>query len=289
MRASSLRKIFIIIFFLSFGMIFGCLKTKSEIIKVQDKTELELFIPKVFQEIDGAIEEARQAGKDIECPEDFSEVLRLRNLAYKRYWDCRHCEWHKQVKDAREKLEALCPLPKALFVLLPDPDGTVGKMSITSPVGSQVLDEAYLSTGLDRPDEIPSTPKKMTKEQVQRIFGAALGALPEAPVIFTLYFKIGSTGPTEESLRELPKIVEAIKARHAIDISVIGHTDRIGAADFNRKLSLKRAARVAEMLISHGINRDIIDVVSHGEHNLQITTPDNVSEAKNRRVEIHVR
>jgi outer membrane protein OmpA-like peptidoglycan-associated protein len=46
---------------------------------------------------------------------------------------------------------------------------------------------------------------------------------------------------------------------------------------------------VGQLLIENGVAADKIEMSSHGEENLLIKTRDNVSEPKNRRVEIIVR
>ena len=106
---------------------------------------------------------------------------------------------------------------------------------------------------------------------------------------FLLYFKSGGAVLTAESEAMLTEIQAVIKTRDSNDISVVGHTDRVGAADVNAALSLKRAETVADWLVNGGVNRDIIEITSHGEENPVIPTEDNVAEPKNRRVEVTVR
>jgi outer membrane protein OmpA-like peptidoglycan-associated protein len=73
-----------------------------------------------------------------------------------------------------------------------------------------------------------------------------------------------------------------------MDVSVIGHTDTIGTRDYNYQLSLRRARKVADLLASHGVDRNMLDIESHGEDNLLVKTGDQVREPRNRRVEITV-
>jgi len=70
---------------------------------------------------------------------------------------------------------------------------------------------------------------------------------------------------------------------------VIGHTDRVGNAQFNDKLSLQRAERVRGELVKLGIAESRIQVAGRGERELLVQTPDDIAEARNRRVEINVR
>jgi len=72
-------------------------------------------------------------------------------------------------------------------------------------------------------------------------------------------------------------------------VVVIGHTDRVGNDQFNDKLSLQRAERVRGELVKLGISGSRIQVAGRGERELLVLTPDDVAEARNRRVEINVR
>ena len=68
-----------------------------------------------------------------------------------------------------------------------------------------------------------------------------------------------------------------------------GHTDTTGNAQNNAELGMRRANVVRSMLVQTGLSTLMIDVRSHGEAELLVPTADNVSEPRNRRVEITVR
>src|SRR5690606_13296155 len=69
-------------------------------------------------------------------------------------------------------------------------------------------------------------------------------------------------------------------------IVVEGHTDSVGADDYNMKLSQSRADSVRSYLVSRGVPTNIISAVGRGETTpvAQNTTPE--GRANNRRVEI---
>jgi outer membrane protein OmpA-like peptidoglycan-associated protein len=116
-----------------------------------------------------------------------------------------------------------------------------------------------------------------------------MAAEPPKPEIFNLYFRNGSTQLDGESLLMLSEILDSIRKRNSFDISVNGHSDRVGPASFNRRLSLQRAIRIRSLLIKAGVNPATISAASHGEGNPLIRTADNVAEPRNRRVEVIVR
>lgn len=182
-----------------------------------------------------------------------------------------------------------CALNENYFLLLPDPDGKVGKVEITNKGGAQVLSEPDQAVTVGGMNKAPGPPFKMEKKQITELFGEALSAQPDPPLLFTLYFKKGSSDLTEESEKILPQILEAIKKRKATDISVVGHTDRVGPRELNFKLGMSRASSFRHRLVYLGIDPGIIEVTSHGEDNPLVKTADEVVEPRNRRIEVVVR
>lgn len=179
--------------------------------------------------------------------------------------------------------------PKTRFVLLPDPDGKVGEIEVSTSLGSQKLDKPWDSTEVVSPDRIPGKPEVMDEREVRDIFKDALEAQPKPSVVFTIHFRSGSTQPTGQSLRLIPEILDAIKSRKTNHVQVIGHTDTVASSEYNRNLSRLRAKSVAEILISKGVDRTILEIEFYGEEKLFVETPDDVTEPRNRRVEIIVR
>jgi outer membrane protein OmpA-like peptidoglycan-associated protein len=175
---------------------------------------------------------------------------------------------------------------KTYVVLLPDDDGSVGKVVVSAGEGSTLLQTA--NEGANVGGSAGKT-FVVDRERLTRDFGAALAAAPKKPLTFLLYFEAGGAALTPQSLAELPKVRAEISSRPAPDLSIIGHTDTAGDADANARLALKRAELVAELLGALGVLPERISVVSHGEKNLLVQTPDNTDEPRNRRVEITVR
>ena len=175
--------------------------------------------------------------------------------------------------------------PGSYVVLLPSPDGTVGQVVVEGSRGAQILQQAQLGTTLDGGD----APFVVSAEQLQRDFGAAMAARPPLPEHFLLYFQMGGSDLAPESRAQLPRIVERARARIALDMSVIGHSDTQGRADANEALALRRAGDVAQQLRRLGLQDAVLSVESHGERNLLVATPDETPEPRNRRVEITLR
>ena len=178
---------------------------------------------------------------------------------------------------------------ETLVVLLQDSDTRLtGRASLFNPSGSADL-EAARDSAIATPAHRPGPVTKMSEQEVQRVFGAVLAALPPAPVHFTLYFRFESNELTEESRALVPEILKIVKDRAVPEVSVIGHTDTMGAPRANIDLGLNRATTVRNLLVSAGLDASTVEVTSHGESNLLIHTPDETPEPRNRRVEISVR
>ncbi|UCV13083.1 OmpA family protein [Dechloromonas denitrificans] len=171
-------------------------------------------------------------------------------------------------------------------VLLPSADGRPSAVVVRDAKGELLLNEPYAGTyrrgGSN--DSYRSTP-----EEVQERFGAALAAQPIRPSSYLLYFQQGGNVLTPESQADFVRVRQEIAERPAVEVMVIGHTDRVGSLQANDSLSAKRAEAVRGMLIEAGVPAEKLEAIGRGERDPLVATEDEVAEAKNRRVEISVR
>jgi len=179
--------------------------------------------------------------------------------------------------------------PKNAVVLLPDADGKVGRVIVSNRAGSRTLDRAGAATRVLDAETPPTEPATMDAAELEATFGAALSAQPTPPRHFILYFEQGSTELTPASRAEFPAIVATIHEYASVDTSVVGHSDTAGNARTNLELSLRRALAVGALLAAGGIDPGALDITSHGEAIPLVPTGDNISEPRNRRVEVTVR
>lgn len=191
-------------------------------------------------------------------------------------------------------LVAGCAKPRNdLVVVLPEEGGKVGAVVVTDEKKHQTtLNTAYASARTDSPGFFDrSSGMKAgpsSAEEVKQSFGTAMAARPARAVSLLLYFTEGST-LSEESKEVVDKMFAEIAKRPAAEITVIGHTDSVGADAFNDKLSLERAQAVREILIGLGVPAQNITAAGRGKRELLVPTGDNVNEPRNRRVELNVR
>ncbi len=171
-------------------------------------------------------------------------------------------------------------------MVVPARDGHIGAIVVRGPQSEQVINSAYGAMRISRGSQ---TPAILDASQVREMFGATLDALPGSPMSFTLYFLEGKDELTPESQAQLDDVFAELRRRPLPDIAVIGHTDSVGALEFNDRLSRARADRMRELLVGRGLPGDRIQAAGRGKRELLIPTADNVSEPRNRRVEINVR
>lgn len=179
--------------------------------------------------------------------------------------------------------------PKNVVVLVPDPDGSVGRITVANTAGSVEIDTANESTAIRDAETAPSAPAEMGKKDIDNLFGQALAIQPQPPVHFILYFEKDSTRLLPSSLAMLPDVLSTAQSRRSEHISVVGHSDTLGDKAYNLALSMRRAMAVQKLLVKRGIDEAFIDTTSHGEENPLVKTADNVGNPKNRRVEVVVR
>jgi outer membrane protein OmpA-like peptidoglycan-associated protein len=73
---------------------------------------------------------------------------------------------------------------------------------------------------------------------------------------------------------------------HDYTISVNGHTDDVGTAQYNQALSERRARAVYDYLVKAGLSKDILSAQGHGKSRPLVPGTSEAARAKNRRVEL---
>jgi outer membrane protein OmpA-like peptidoglycan-associated protein len=177
------------------------------------------------------------------------------------------------------------PPGRAVIVLLPDEEGTTGRATVSNSAGSVELTSPRSATDVasNRP---PGAVTTMSEDDIKRLFGDALSALPPAPRSFTLYFRFESDELTDDSKALMPEILRTVRERSAPEVVVVGHTDTMGTPTANFALGLRRAEAVRSLLVSAGLEGSTVEATSLGEAYLLVRTPDETPEPRNRRVEI---
>jgi len=113
---------------------------------------------------------------------------------------------------------------------------------------------------------------------------------PQQPVAssFRVLFAPGSSTLQTPELATVRQAAVAFKARPGGNIVLTGHTDTTGSPAFNQVLSQRRVDAVTAALAAEGVPASSITSSASGETNPPVRTGDNVSDQKNRSVEIMV-
>jgi OOP family OmpA-OmpF porin len=82
--------------------------------------------------------------------------------------------------------------------------------------------------------------------------------------------------------------VEYLKAHPDYTAEIQGHTDSIGSAEYNKKLSERRAKAVYDIMVKMGIDPNRLSYVGYGEEMPIAENCTAEGRAKNRRVEVHM-
>ena len=139
---------------------------------------------------------------------------------------------------------------------------------------------------ISKPAPVQVQPKPVTSTIVSdntRDNGATITtAVIDRPVVLkNVLFVTGKDILLPSSRPELDQLTQALQKRPELRIRIDGHTDKIGNAAKNLKLSQQRAQAVKKYLIEHGIAASRVQTDGHGDTSIICPAP---CEA-NRRVE----
>jgi outer membrane protein OmpA-like peptidoglycan-associated protein len=100
---------------------------------------------------------------------------------------------------------------------------------------------------------------------------------------FTVYFDFNKTTLTPEARSVIQQAAAAAREAPVTHIQVVGHTDTVGSAKYNQRLSERRAEVVRAELIKDGVPADSIMARGAGMNELAVPTAAGVKEPRNRR------
>ena len=103
-----------------------------------------------------------------------------------------------------------------------------------------------------------------------------------------LFFDVGRASLRPESYPELNRLAEIMKDRPGLTIEVTGHTDSVGTAEDNLRLSRERAEAVAGYLGKKGVGGSRATTIGRGEEEPVAPNDNDDGRALNRRVEVRI-
>ncbi|MEO0073162.1 MAG: carboxypeptidase regulatory-like domain-containing protein [candidate division WOR-3 bacterium] len=107
-------------------------------------------------------------------------------------------------------------------------------------------------------------------------------------ITLKVYFDFDKATLKPESHSALEAAAKIMKENPQIRVEIQGHTDNIGTAEYNDRLSLRRAQAVVDYLVGLGISRNRLSARGFGFRNPAASNDTEEGRAQNRRVEFVV-
>jgi len=194
------------------------------------------YYPTALVNADRALDQARMAGKDRECPAEFNAAKDMVDKAYEVYMACRTQEAIDMAKEAMGKIKALCPArPRAEMKPEPKPE----------------------------PKPVPRPEPKPEPKVAEKVI-----------LLEDVHFGLDKSTLTKEAQTILKRNIEVLKENPNMKIVIQGHTSAIATEEYNQELSERRAKSVEEFLMKEGgIATDRLSEIGYGETRLEKPEP----------------
>jgi hypothetical protein len=131
----------------------------------------------------------------------------------------------------------------------------------------------------------PAAAYAQTGSDAQPMSAGGAAAMPQSGA-YEVFFDLGSERLDSDALATVTSVANAYRMTGQANLTVSGHTDTTGSAEYNRQLAQRRAEAVTQELVRLGVPQDAITQRDEGENDLLVQTGEGVAERRNRRVEI---
>ena len=132
----------------------------------------------------------------------------------------------------------------------------------------------------DYKDQCPGTDSRLKVDEV----GCPVKLEKSVSMTVGIEFDFDSAKVKPEYNNEIKKVADFMHQYEGVKVEVQGHTDAVGAEDYNQNLSEKRAASVGAVLEQQGITADRIRTKGYGESMPIADNDTKEGRAQNRRV-----
>jgi OmpA-OmpF porin, OOP family len=281
--------------------------------------------PKELVTANSAVEAAKAAGKNTQCPDEFAAAQNLKDEAYRV---CTPCDTAKAIALANEatlKANALCSAKPAAVAKAevrpataqapapaPAPAAPAATVSLSASPSSiqqgQCANLAWSSSnatsvtidqGVGRVDSNGSKQVCPTSTTRYGITAVGDGGSKDASTTLVVThvvdkmalhvnFDFNKATIRKPDDADLQKAIAFIKKYPGFQVSLVGFTDSVGSDAYNLKLSEKRAEAVKDYLVKHGVDGSKISTSGRGKAD---PVGDNKTEKgrfENRRVEVQI-
>ena len=108
----------------------------------------------------------------------------------------------------------------------------------------------------------------------------------DAVVLQNIQFEFNSSALTTDSETGIQMLTDFLKRNPELKVELAGHTDDVGNAQYNQKLSAERADSVCKALINNGINENRLTTKGYGATKPLVPNDSEENRALNRRTEM---
>ena len=136
--------------------------------------------------------------------------------------------------------------------------------------------------------EVVDLSKAKPRDVVKRDFYVTPLEVGQSVDIENIFFETGKSKLKEESYRSLNALVEFFQEYPNVKVEIGGHTDNIGSAATNKRLSKERARSVALYIIEQGISKDRFQARGFGPDKPKASNKTKEGRARNRRVDFTI-
>jgi len=166
------------------------------------------------------------------------------------------------------------PVPPGIYRAVLRADDTVGNVSNTNPITIKVTGPAPQVKEVVK--EVPREIKVVEEERGLRV-----------TLTSRVLFDSGKYNLKPQASTALAELADLLKQYPDNRVRIEGHTDSVGSAKYNQKLSEKRAESVANYIVrKHQIDKNRLETVGLGESQPIAPNTTSSGRAQNRRVEI---
>jgi peptidoglycan-associated lipoprotein len=153
--------------------------------------------------------------------------------------------------------------------------GLIGVFTAASACASAEKPKAARAP-LQEPARVAEAPKPAVSD------GGSISAGPEAPSS-PIYFAFDSDQITPESQQTLAQMADYLRAHPEARLTIEGHCDETGSAEYNLALGDRRARAARDYLKRLGIDDTRLKSISYGEERPAVAGSDEAAHQQNRR------
>jgi outer membrane protein OmpA-like peptidoglycan-associated protein len=165
--------------------------------------------------------------------------------------------------------------------------GVIGKVAGSTAKGAIIGAAVGGAAGAIIGDQMD----RQARELRQNIPGATVERVGEGiQVTFAsgLLFDFDSDDVKPTARENLRSLAQSLDKYPGSDLLILGHTDSVGTAEYNKGLSVRRADAAAEYLVTQGVTRTRIATGGLGEEEPVTSNETTEGRGRNRRVEVAI-